>query len=54
MAATPRNRDIIIISKTFSTSSRTYGENIVSIRQVVAEKNKSYVGINKETNKTNR
>ena len=31
--------DVIIIIKTFYTSSRTNGEDFVSIRQAVAEKN---------------
>ena len=31
--------DIIIIMRTFYLSSRTQGENLVSIRQVVTEKN---------------
>ena len=35
--------EIIIIIKTFYMSSRSYGENFVSIRQAVAEKNCTHV-----------
>ena len=44
---------IIIIIKTFYMSSRTYGENFVSIRQVVAEKNTEVLCVqtNRQTDK---
>ena len=41
--------DIIIINRTFYVSSRSNGENLVSIRQAVAEKNKSSLRTNKQT-----
>ena len=46
--------DVIIINKTFYMSCRSYGENFVSIRQVVAEKDTSSVGANKQTDKQTR
>jgi len=54
MAAHHVTYDVIIISKTFYMNSRTDGENLVSIRQAVVEKNMKvlYGQTNKQTKQT--
>ena len=46
--------DVIIINTTFYISSRSYGENFVSIRQAVAEKNTKALCGQTDTNKQRR
>ena len=54
MAAHHVTYDVIIIIKTFYMNSRTDGENLVSIRQAVVEKNMKvlYGQTNKQTKQT--
>jgi len=54
MAAHHVTYDVIIIIETFYMNSRTDGENLVSIRQAVVEKNMKvlYGQTNKQTKQT--